>query len=469
MQVARETALELVTAYYDEGRFASDLARRVAYPTESQSSGSKEALRAYLEHEIAPSLQRLGFHSTVLPNPTGAGEFLVAERIEDPNLTTVLSYGHGDVVLGMEGRWRDGLDPWKITAEGDRLYGRGSADNKGQHSINIAALEAVISARGRLGFNCKMLIETGEEVGSPGLREICRQERDRLRADVLIASDGPRVSAERPTIFLGNRGAFNFDVSVELREGAHHSGNWGGALANPAIVLVHALSTITTAKGKILIREWLPPEMPQRVRELVRGLAVGEGDGGPEIDPSWAEPDLTPAENVYGWTTFEILSLGAGNPERPVNAIPGKATAHCQIRFVVGSDPERFLPALRAHLDERGFSIVKIRKAEKGYFPATRLDPDNPWVTFAANSIRAATGKEPAILPNLGGAVPNDIFATDLGLPTIWIPHSYPACSQHAVDEHLLGSVAREALQMMTALFCDIADAGVIPKPPRAG
>jgi HEPN domain-containing protein len=67
-----------------------------------------------------------------------------------------------------------------------------------------------------------------------------------------------------------------------------------------------------------------------------------------------------------------------------------------------------------------------------------------------------------ALLPNLGGSIPNDIFAKDLGLPTIWIPHSYPACSQHAPNEHLLASVAREALQMMTALFCDLADA-----PPK--
>ncbi len=463
MPDTKATALNAVTAYFDDGGFLRDLSRRVSIPTESQGDARKDALRDYLEREIHPALERIGFHSAIVENPSpSGGAFLLAERIEDPRLPTMLTYGHGDVVLGMEGRWQAGLSPWALTVRGDRLYGRGSADNKGQHSINIAALAAVLQARGKLGFNCKVILETGEEIGSPGLREMCARERSRLRADVFIASDGPRVSAERPTVFLGSRGAFNFDISVGLREGSHHSGNWGGALANPAVILAHALATITTPRGKILIAEWRPKELPARVRELLRDVRIGEGDESPELDDSWGEPGLTPAENVIGWNTFEILSLGAGNPERPVNAIPGRATAHCQIRFVVGTDPESFLPALRRHLDERGFEIVKVRRAEKGYFPATRLDPDDPWVRWAVASIEATTKKPVALLPNLGGSIPNDIFAKDLGLPTIWIPHSYPACSQHAPNEHLLASVAREALQMMTALFCDLADA-----PPK--
>ncbi len=206
----------------------------------------------------------------------------------------------------------------------------------------------------------------------------------------------------------------------------------------------------------------MPRELPERVRELVRDLAIGEGDDSPEIDPDWGEPGLSPPEKVYGWNTFEILAFGAGNPERPVNAIPGKASAHCSIRFVVGSDPEGFLPALRRHLDERGFDVVQLQRAKKGYFDATRLDPDNPWVAWIAASLARATNKDVAILPNLGGSLPNAVFAHDLGLPTIWIPHSYPACSQHAVNEHLLASVAREALLMMTSLFWDFGE-GLTP------
>jgi hypothetical protein len=115
---------------------------------------------------------------------------------------------------------------------------------------------------------------------------------------------------------------------------------------------------------------------------------------------------------------------------------------------------------LRRHLDAAGFAMVEVKRAAKGYFPATRLDPDHPWVGWAVQSIARTVGQKPAILPNLGGSLPNDIFAEDLGLPTIWVPHSYASCSQHAPDEHMLAPVAREALGVMAGLYWDLGDPG---------
>ena len=454
-------AIAAAEAYFDNGGFVADLARRVAIPTESQVEGRLPVLRTYLEEEIAPSLARLGFASEIIDNPVRGGPVLIAERREAGAETTVFGYGHGDVIRGLEPEWQAGLSPWRLQQEGDRLYGRGTADNKGQHTINLAALGCVLKARGRLGFNATFLIETGEEVGSPGLREVCRQYKDRLAGDVLIASDGPRLAPERPTIFLGARGAMNFDLSVELRDGAHHSGNWGGLLANPGVILAHALATITTPKGAIQVREWVPSHLPNSVRMALADCTVEGGESAPTIDPDWGEPGLSPSEKVFGWCSFEVLAYTTGNPDNPVNAIPPKAKATCQIRFVVGVDPEEFLPALRRHLDAHGFPMVKIERWKKAYFPATRLDPDHPWVRWAARSITQTTGKPPAILPNLGGSLPNDIFAHDLGLPTVWVPHSYAACSQHAPNEHMLAPLAREALTVMTGLYWDLGEPGV--------
>ncbi|MET0683642.1 MAG: M20/M25/M40 family metallo-hydrolase [Casimicrobiaceae bacterium] len=129
----------------------------------------------------------------------------------------MLIYGHGDVVAGHDSQWTGGRSPWQVSADGGRWYGRGTADNKGQHSINLAALGQVLAARGRLGFNAKLLIEMGEEVGSPGLRRICETRAMSLRADVLIASDGPRLRSDRPTIFLGSRGDRASAVALRCR------------------------------------------------------------------------------------------------------------------------------------------------------------------------------------------------------------------------------------------------------------
>jgi acetylornithine deacetylase/succinyl-diaminopimelate desuccinylase-like protein len=431
----------------------------VAIRTESQIPESRPNMDVYLKEEIAPAFDRMGFKVEILPNPVeGVGPILVAERIEDPALPTVLSYGHGDVIRGLAEQWREGLSPWTLKQEGERYYGRGSADNKAQHSINMAALETVIAERGRLGFNAKFMLETGEELSSPGLREFCELHRERLKADVLIASDGPRVSAKRPTLYLGSRGAMNLNFTIELREGAHHSGNWGGLLANPGVVLAHALASIVTREGQVLVRELLPEGIPDAVRKALLDCTPEPGPDEPQIDPWWGEPGLSAAEKVYAWNTFEILAFRTGNPDNPVNAIPGKATATCQIRFVAGTDPNTFMPILRRHLDANGYGMVKIAMARKSFMQATRLDPDHPWVKWAAESIRRTTGSKPAVLPNLGGSLPNDCFSEVLGLPTVWVPHSYAGCSQHAPDEHVLGPILREGLQMMTGLFWDLAE-----------
>ena len=153
-----------------------------------------------------------------------------------------------------------------------------------------------------------------------------------------------------------------------------------------------------------------------------------------------------------------VLAFTTGTPERPVNAIPGNARAHCQLRYVVGTDTRDIVPALRRHLDRHGFTQVEVRPGRAGFFKASRLDPDDPWVAFAAGSIARTTGRAPAILPNLGASLPNDSFADVLGLRTIWIPHSYAGCSQHAPDEHLLGSNAREGLALMAGLLWDLCE-----------
>ena len=432
------------------------LARRIALRTESQDSGRRSELRRYLVDEIAPTLERMGFATQLWENPIADGPpFLFGERIEDPELTTVLMYGHGDVVLGYDAQWKQASSPWVLEEKGNRWYGRGAADNKGQHSINLAALEHLLRTRGALGCNVKWLFEMGEEVGSPGLRATCEQRKALLAADVFIASDGPRLRSDRPTLFLGSRGCFNFTLDCALRDGAHHSGNWGGLLANPGTLLANAIATMVDARGRILVAALRPPPIPASVRRALAGVEPGEPNG-PAIDIEWGEPDLSPAERVFGFNTLEVLAFKTGNPEHPVNAIPPRATATLQLRFVAGCDHASFIPAIRAHLDAHGFARVTAAQDRAEVMAATRLDPDNAWVRWAASSIERTTGSAPAILPNLGGSLPNDCFAEVLGLPTLWVPHSYPACSQHAPDEHLLSDVAGQGLRIMIGLFEDL-------------
>lgn len=464
--MSRDAALSQAAAHFDSGTFLADLALLVARPSESLNPEAAPALIAYLLEDLQPMLQALGFDTEIHANPEAGGPpLMLASRIEDPALPMVLIYGHGDVVHGQAEDWRQGLTPFALQQEGDRIYGRGAADNKGQHLVNIAALAQVISARGRLGFNAKLLIEMGEEAGSPGLQAFCRQNTALLSADVLIASDGPRITPDRPLIFTGSRSALAFELTVALREGAHHSGNFGGLIADPAMILAHALASITDRRGQILVAEWRPDTLTPRIREVLAAVPVPQA--GFALDPDWGEEGLSQTERVFGWNSFAVLAMKSGRPEAPVNAISGQARAVCQLRFVVGTDPAEIVPALRRHLDAAGFAQVQITILDNGYFPATRLDPDHPWVQFTARSLAESLGVTPHLLPNLGGSIPNDCFADILGLPTIWVPHSYAGCNQHAPDEHALASVLRQGLMAMTGLFWDIGTPGQAPARVR--
>ncbi len=464
MTGSRDNAVTNALAFFDDGGFEQRLGDLVAIRSTSQDPGHERDLAQYLE-TIQPWLERLGFTCEIHPNPVaGSGPILLAERLEATG-PTIITYGHGDTVRGLEDQWQPGLDPWRLTRDGDRWYGRGSADNKGQHVINLSALETVIAERGgSLGYSVKLIIETGEESGSKGLSEIVAANKQKLAADVLLASDGPRANSAVPTLSTGTRGSVHFDLIVDTRPGGVHSGNWGGMTTDPAIVLAHAIASIADRHGRILVRDWVPNGIANSIRDVLHGCElVAEGEAA-TIDADWGEPGLTPAEKVYAWTSFIVLSMLSGRPENPVNAVAPNAIAHCQIRYTVDVDPYTFEGSLRRHLDAHGFPEVQIRPYGIR-MPARRSDPANPWVRWAASSMERTLGKRVQVIPNSGGGLPNDVFMDHLGVQLLWVPHSYNGCKQHGPNEHLLVAPAREGIAAFAGLWWDLGEAGV-PVPP---
>lgn len=450
----KEKAVQHATQYFDKGYFKKDLAELISVKTESQNNECN--LENYYDQNIIPMLVKMGFKCKVMENPLSkANIILFAERIENAEFSTILTYGHGDVVLGQDSSWDNGLSPYKLIEKDNRYYGRGTADNKGQHLINIKALNSLLSVQKKLGFNFKILFEMGEEIGSPGLKAFCQQNKELLKADVFIASDGPRISQKIPTIFTGSRGGINFDLSVNLRDNAHHSGNFGGILKDPSIILSHAIASITDARGQINIPEWLPTSLTPDIKEILAKLPLV--DAGFDLDPDWGQKELTMTERVFGWNSFSVLAMLSGEPEAPLNAISGHARSTCQLRFVVGTDVNKIIPALRNHLNSFGFEDVNIHESEMTPFPATRLEMNNSWLSLITKSLENSMGGKIDLLPNLGGSLPNDSFSEILELPTIWIPHSYAGCAQHSPNEHLSVPLARQALVCMTALFADLS------------
>ena len=459
---SREAAIARAQAEFDSGAFRKRLEALIAIPSTSQDPAHAPDCRRYLEEGIQPWLARLGFESSIHPNPDPTcGPILIASRIEDPARPTVLLYGHGDTVLGLEEQWSPGLKPWTITEREGLWYGRGTADNKGQHIINLTALEAVLAERGgTLGANVKLVLEMSEELGSKGLRPFVEAHREALAADALIASDGPRVEPRLPTIAAGSRGSFMFDLVVKLRNGGVHSGHWGGLTTDPAILLAHAIASIADEKGRILVRDWLPGEtVPAKIRAALEGCPVGGGEGAATIDEGWGEPGLTAAEKIYGWAGFIVLAMLSGKPEAPVNAVAPWARATCQIRYTGDSDPARFEAALRAHLDAKGLQKVAIERVGIR-MPASRTAPDHPWVLWTKASMEKSLGTRVQVTPNASGGLPGDVFVDLLGTPLVWVPHSYNGCKQHGPDEHVIPTMMREGLSAFAGIWWDLGEPG---------
>ena len=460
--MSRETAVATALAAFDSGAFRNRLATLIAIPSTSQDPAFAGDVQRYLGEAITPWLSAMGFESTIHPNPVpGFGPILTASRIEDPALPTILTYGHGDTVRGIDEQWDAGLTPWALTEVGDRWYGRGTADNKGQHAIVLSALEAVLATRGHLGFNVKMVLEMSEERGSVGLREFVAGHADLLRADALIASDGPRMTPTTPTIFTGTRGIWQFDMILKTRPGGVHSGNWGGMTIDPAIVLSHAIASISDRHGKILVRDWLPgggdhAGIPPTVRAVLEGCEM-QSEESAQVNPEWGEPGLTSAEKVYAWTSFIVLAMVSGKPEAPLNAVAPDARATCHLRYTVDTDPATFEGALRRHLDAAGFPEVEI-KSEGVRMTASRTDPTNPWVTRVQASMARTLNKHVQIVPNGGGGLPGDVFVDHLGVPLVWVPLSYNGCKQHGPNEHFLIPAAREGIAAYAGVWWDLGE-----------
>ena len=451
-----DQALKISENLFVDGEFIANLRSLVSFVTDSKNSVSNENLIRYYVDGLSGILAELGLQTEIIDNPIkNAPPFLIGKRIESSELKTILLYGHGDTVPLQQELWNEGISPSKLKIIDEKIYGRGVADNKGQHLVNLMALLSVLKTRKKLGFNIKVIFEMGEEVGSPGLFELCEQYKDYLKSDVLIASDGPRVAVDVPTVFLGSRGAINFELEVKYREGAHHSGNWGGVLRDPGVRLSHALSIITNKTGNILIENWKPTSLTEEVRDRLKSLPNTVSKT-LEIDENWGEPGLSSNEKLFGWNSFSILAMKSGDIDLPVNAIQPSAKALCQLRFVVGTDENKVISSLREHLDQHGFQDIKIISENAINFEASRTNLDNVWLKKIEHILEEFYGDKIHVIPNLAGSLPNNCFTDILNIPTIWIPHSYKECSQHAPNEHLPINLLRDALLLMTNLYWNL-------------
>jgi acetylornithine deacetylase/succinyl-diaminopimelate desuccinylase-like protein len=384
---------------------------------------------------LATRMRRWGFEVQVFPTasqPIVYGEI----GLRDAPFTW-LTYGHYDVYPADAKAEGWNTDPWQPVVDGDRIWGRGAGDNKGQHLALLNAIALHRELHGELPIRIKVILEGDEETGSRPLPEFVETHRDMLRADLCCYSDGPMFPNDQPVLLMGVRGILGLEFAATGAKRNLHSGNFGGVAPNPTLDLIHLLAEMVDRDGRLLVpgagyaEVTVTPGEAAAVRSLPldrEGVMASMG-----VPPTVSDPAafherlmLRPAFNVSG---FSSGYTGPGHK----TIIFKEAIAKADIRLVGGQYPQDVLAAVRRFAAGRGYTNIEIRELKST--PASRTPLDSPYVALVKKAVADGFGREPLVVPSLGGTTPDYVFTRLLGLPSIVVPLAPYDENNHAPNE----------------------------------
>ena len=361
-----------------------------------------------------------------------------AERITDKNKPTVLVYGHYDVQPAEPlDLWHS--KPFEPVIRDGKVFARGSADDKGQFFMHVKALE-IMSKTNTLFTNIKFIIEDEEEVGSPNLGKFVAQNKDLLKADVILISDSSMISLETPSLDIGVRGLSYIEVEVTGPERDLHSGTYGGAVANPITILAKMIAGCHDENNHITIPGFYDDvlEVPAQERELMKQAPFDENEFKKEtgIKELWGEKGYTTNERTGIRPTLEINGIWGGyTGEVAKTVLPSKATAKISARLVPNQSSEKMTKKLIDYFTSAAPSSVTVHAFEHhGGEPYLTLI-DSKGYKAATKAIETTFGKTPVPVRG-GGSIPiSTILEKELGVKIIFMGFGLDSDNLHSPDE----------------------------------
>ncbi|HXG87204.1 MAG TPA: dipeptidase [Vicinamibacterales bacterium] len=420
-------------------RYVDELKKYLAIPSVSALPEHAADVRACAEWTAA-EMTRIGLNNVRVEetpgHPVVYGEWLGAE-----GAPTILFYGHYDVQpVDPLNLWTS--PPFEATVRDGEIYARGSVDDKGQVFMHFKAVEAHIKQHGRLPVNMKFLIEGEEEVGSANLDNFIKAHKDLLKADVVVISDSPMFDRGIPSICYGLRGLAYFQIDLRGSKSDLHSGSFGGAVANPAMVLAQVLAQMKDRGGRIKIPGFYDDvvELRPEEREEFAKLPFNERKyrqelGAPKL---FGETGYTTLERVWARPTFEVNGLLSGfTGEGAKTVLPAIAMAKVSMRLVPNQDPKKIGDLFEAYMAKVAPKTVDLKLTRMHGGKPWMTAFDNPFVQAAGRAIEKGFGKRP-VFNREGGSIPVvATFQEELGLPCVLFGVGLPDENAHAPDEKL--------------------------------
>jgi len=452
-----DTVIDFINVNRD--RYLDELKALLAIPSISALPQHAADVKRCAEF-CADETRRIGLQNVRLidtpGNPVVYGDWLGSD-----GAPTILFYGHYDVqpVDPLE-LWES--PPFEATIRDGEIYARGSADDKGQVFMHFKAIEAHLKQNGRLPVNIKIILEGEEEVGSAHLDDFIRAHKRELGANVVVISDSAMFDRGVPSICYGLRGLVYFQIDLRGSKTDLHSGSFGGAVANPAMVLAQVLAQMKDRGGRVKVPGFYDDVVPltDEERKAWASLPFNEKkykkDFG--IPKLFGESGYTTLERTWARPTFEINGLLSGfTGEGAKTVLPAVSMAKVSMRLVPNQHPDTIAKLFEEYVRKITPKTVELTVTRMHGGKPWMTAYDNPFVQAAARAIEKGFGKTP-VFTREGGSIPVvSTFQEELGLPSVLFGVGLPDENAHAPNEKLDVSNFHNGIIASAILYQEIA------------
>ncbi|MDD5694540.1 MAG: dipeptidase [Bacteroidales bacterium] len=371
--------------------------------------------------------------------PTSGNPIVYAEKIIDPALPTVLVYAHMDVMpVDPVELWTS--DPFEPVVRDGRIYARGADDDKGQSFMHAKAFE-YLNQSGQLPCNVTFMIEGEEEIGSVHMGKFCDDNRNILKADIILVSDTSMIAEEVPSITVGLRGLSYMEVEVTGPDRDLHSGLFGGAVANPANILAKIIASLHDEDNRITIPGFYDDVMEIRHAER-QEMAKAPFDldayqKALKINEVWGEKGYSTIERTGIRPTLDVNGMWSGyTGEGAKTVLPSKAWAKISMRLVPNQDHLKISQLFEDHIKTIAPPCVKVNvktsHGGQGYVSPTDM------IAYLAADLAyiESYGRKPVPVRS-GGSIPIiSAFEEKLGLKSILMGFGLESDSIHSPNEN---------------------------------
>ncbi|MFA5987411.1 MAG: M20/M25/M40 family metallo-hydrolase [Candidatus Paceibacterota bacterium] len=409
---------------------------------------------------IMHQLKEIGMKSVEILDVPGAHPYVFAEWKEKKNTPTVILYSHYDVQpTGDLKKWK--TDPFEPTSVGERLFGRGSADDKAGIVANIAALASYLKPCGELPVNVKVIFEGEEEIGSENLPKLLEMYKDKLAADYIIITDTENYDVGIPAITTQLRGLVAVDITVSTLKQPVHSGAWGGPIPDAVQALAKIIAKMTDDDGKIKIPGIYKDvaEISAETRKALKSLPFNEGafrKNSCLLDEAvlTGEKDFSPHEQIWFRPSLSVNAIQASSREQVSNILVDFAWAHVGIRLVPNLDPKKTLDQLKKFVIENAPKNVLVDVKPHVAVSWWKTDTKHKAFKAAQMALEKGYGRKPVFI-GCGGSIGFvDPFSRILGgVPAILLGVEDPNTNAHSWNESLYVPDWKKCVESLIYLY----------------